>query len=170
MPWSWSNVDWNGTGAMVQAVGSVVAIFAAILIDGRAAARLRLHQRQLDDAAAESRVVAILNAASTLRTAADDLEESVNEQSAGARLSEPAAEGLDACLGVLDYHLRQTVELNPGTLEGLVLAHRIFSVTVGQAAGNHPKRNVPGIVGRLRSTAKHLDALAADLAQETDRI
>ncbi len=32
MTWSWSNIDWNGTGAMVQAIGSVAAILVAIWI------------------------------------------------------------------------------------------------------------------------------------------
>lgn len=33
MTWSWNNIDWQATAAVVQAVGSVVAIGAAIYID-----------------------------------------------------------------------------------------------------------------------------------------
>lgn len=33
MPWSYANIDWNGTGAMVQAVGSVAAILVAVWVD-----------------------------------------------------------------------------------------------------------------------------------------
>lgn len=48
MPWFWSNIDWNGTGAMVQAVGSVGAILAAIWIDRGEARRHRREQEAED--------------------------------------------------------------------------------------------------------------------------
>lgn len=46
MPWSYANIDWDGTGAMVQAVGSVAAIVAAIWIDQGAARRSRSERDQ----------------------------------------------------------------------------------------------------------------------------
>lgn len=51
MPWSYAHIDWNGTGAMVQAVGSVAAILVAVWVE-RGTARRQERQRlaELEDA------------------------------------------------------------------------------------------------------------------------
>lgn len=91
MPWSYANIDWNGTGAMVQAVGSVGAILVAVWVDQGAARRAA---RARADAVFEAKVSSI--EAIELSEAA--IRNIVLEMSALAANEQMALEPLDSSL------------------------------------------------------------------------
>jgi len=83
--WSWTNIDWNGTAAMVQAVGSVLAILAAVAIDQGTARRER-RARQEEQAAT---LMAASQLVSLLRIKADSMLDTFKEVGAEPNVGEP---------------------------------------------------------------------------------
>lgn len=73
MAWTWNNIDWNATGAMVQAVGSVGAILAAIWIDQGTSRRHRTAREEENRRARAARIRCLENCADTLGFLADQI-------------------------------------------------------------------------------------------------
>ena len=95
MGWSWANIDWNGTGAMVQAIGSVLAIGAAIVIDQGTARRERNARR--DELAFN--VQACSRLVTMFREQLDGLLDALNEPNSEPDLGEPTVRDFEVAAG-----------------------------------------------------------------------
>ncbi len=113
MPWSWSNIDWNGTGAMVQAVGSVAAILAAIRIDHGAARRLERQRRDAEQQAKRARVRAIDSAIEALRGVATTIEAAAVSDTKSLMLTPQHLRPMSVADAAIEYYLRQGGDPEP---------------------------------------------------------
>lgn len=72
MPWSYGNIDWNGTGAMVQAIGSAAAIAWGVWVYKSDGDKRRA-------ASTEARLAVVRAALHATRYAADQIREVVQK-------------------------------------------------------------------------------------------
>jgi hypothetical protein len=164
--WSWANIDWNGTGAMVQAIGSVLAIGAAIWIDQGAARRLREDRALAFEEARRARVEAVVRAGNAIRELADAIEPS---KATTHMLSKGEMRRIENAREVLAFYLRQTgTECDGRIIAALVDAEARTAAAIAAfdfeggilatfAAGgsvSFDEKERADIVGKLRQLAK----------------
>lgn len=124
MPWSYANIDWNGTGAMVQAIGSVAAIAAAVWIDRGARRRVHEERRLGKAAAADNRIFSLMACVVSLRRAAAKIKEM--DVTAVTYIPEGILTDLRAGRTALTYLLAHPADIDGGALRALSTAAEAY--------------------------------------------
>jgi len=143
MSWTWASIDWEPTAAVVQAVGSVVAIAAAIWIDQGAARRLRQDRHDAHRQAIAARRQAVVNAAAVLEAVARHMSAWAVDAGAQLNLPEGRWRALHAARDVLAYYLeRETLEVEPLLAITLARARHTMTTTLERLGMRMPIASV----------------------------
>lgn len=166
MAWSW-DIGGESAAAWVQAVGSVAAIVAAIVIDRGEARRNRRDRDAATDNLVSQRISTISRAETWLQIAADEV---VAGRASIARcyLAPATLRGLSASERALDYYLTQPSEISAPALWAISEAADRLGRALRDGGGLVHGVNAadPAVEARLRDAARDLETIRRNYRED----